>query len=472
MVCCSHQISRKRRKKGRANMKKTKLQLLAGLLALTMLSGCASQQAQSEATTVNQAMLIEKSGEEQADYTFPARFTGDWTAQEGKLTIHADAEVVAEQGTVLPTATVTPREFTQEDVDNLLGVFLKGEPLYSFTQTKQELQDWLDYINSPEWEPDPDVPEDPEVRRKNINAYYKAEIEKAPVEKPIVHGFADSDDPERLSGSGTVDGVEYEVWFDNGDWRDAQIIRKDYKYRDYDVPLPDVSKEDAIAQGEALMAELGFDNMVLDDVQQGFEEQPGVWRLYYAPTVNDAVLSSIRQDFTEFDGDTPYQFYQYWDYGCSEETNPDTVSWWMENVQIKVGKDGILSFTWTAPSTEPVVKETQSALLPFEEIASIADTMLPIVIVGPKETPLVDLDRINGFDTHMDVEITKVSLTLMRIRDKGSLQGTIVPVWDFWGTWSWYDVDKAEDQHGNFTTQPMLTINAVDGSIVDRQLGY
>ena len=137
------------------------------------------------------------------------------------------------------------------------------------------------------------------MRRKNINAYYKVEIEKAPVEKPIVHGFSDSDDPERLSGSGTVDGVEYEVWFDNGDWRDAQIIRKDYKYRDYDVPLPDVSKEDAIAQGEALMAELGFDNMVLDDVQQGFEEQPGVWRLYYAPTVNDAVLSSIRQDITE-----------------------------------------------------------------------------------------------------------------------------------------------------------------------------
>ena len=32
--------------------------------------------------------------------------------------------------------------------------------------------------------------------------------------------------------------------------------------------------------------------------------------------------------------------------------------------------------------------------------------MLPVVVVGPKETSLVDLDRINGFDTHMDVEIT------------------------------------------------------------------
>lgn len=456
-------------------MKKQKFKLLAGFLAMAMLTGCGTQQPPQEATSVNQAMLIEKSAEtqaEQADYAFPARFTGDWEAQEGKLTIHADAEVVAKQGTVLPTATVTPREFTQEDVDNLLGVFLKGAPLYSFTQTKQELQDHLDYINSPEWEPDPDVPEDKEERRKNLNAWYTAEIEKAPAEKPIVHGFADSDDPEQLSGSATVDGVEYEVWFDNGDWRAARITRRDYKYRDYDIPLPEISREDAVAQAEALMQELGFDNMVLDDIQQGkFEEWPGVWRLYYAPAVNGATLSSIRQDITESDGSNVYQFYQYWNYGCSEETNPDTVSWWMENIQIAVGKAGILSFVWTSPSTEPVVKQEQSALLPFAEIASIAETMLPIVIVGPKETPLVDLDRINGFDTHMDVDITEVSLTLMRIRDKGSLQGTIVPVWDFWGTWQWYDADKAEDPH-NYTTQPMLTINAVDGSVVDRQLGY
>lgn len=458
-------------------MKKTKLQLLSGLLALTMLSGCASQQTPQEATTVNQAMLIEKSAQEQESYSFPEKFTGDWTAQEGKLTIHADAEVVAEQGTMLPTATVTPREFTQEDVDNLLGVFLKGEPLYAHVSTKEDYRKSLEYVQSSQWHADPDAPEQTpeqlEARRQELIAYYKAEIEKAPVEKPIVHGFSDSDDPERLSGSATVDGVEYEVWFDNGDWRDAQIIREDYKYRDYDVPLPDVSREDAVAQAEALMQELGFDNMVLDDIQQGkFEEWPGVWRLYYAPAVNGATLSSIRQDITESDGSNVYQFYQYWNYGCSEETNPDTVSWWMENIQIAVGKAGILSFVWTSPSTEPVVKQEQSALLPFAEIASIAETMLPIVIVGPKETPLVDLDRINGFDTHMDVDITEVSLTLMRIRDKGSLQGTIVPVWDFWGSWDWYDVDKAEVQRGNFTTQPMLTLNAVDGSVVDRRLGY
>ena len=64
----------------------------------------------------------------------------------------------------------------------------------------------------------------------------------------------------------------------------------------------------------------------------------------------------------------------------------------------------------------------------------------------------------------------------LRIRDKGSLQGTIVPVWDFWGTWDWYEPgDGASDtmrKGASYTTQPMLTLNAIDGNVVNRQLGY
>ena len=76
----------------------------------------------------------------------------------------------------------------------------------------------------------------------------------------------------------------------------------------------------------------------------------------------------------------------------------------------------------------------------------------------------------------MDVEITKVSLSLMRIRDKGSLQGTIVPVWDFWGTWDWYDAAPNaygyNEKGASYATEPMLTLNAVDGTVVSRLFGY
>lgn len=468
-------------------MKKKTMRMLSAALAVTLLSGCGAAQTNTPAeTSVNQAMLLEKSAQPQESaYAFPKKFTGDWTGQEGKLTIHADAQVVAELGTALPTATVEPREFTQEDVDNLLKVFLKGEPLYSHVQTKQELQGHLDYINSPDWTSDPGKPSDPaslEARRKELNAWYTAEIAKAPEEKPILHGFSDSDDPKRIGGTATVDGTEWEVSIRNdidGGWTSAYIERTDYKYRDYTIPLPDASKEESIARGNALIQALGLDNFVLTDAQQWTVELPGdngVWRLYYAPTVNGIPVPGVRQDITQTHDGTVYQDYQYWDYACKDSENPDTVSWYLENILLDVGKDGILCFAWTAPSTQPVVQQAQSALLPFEEIASIANTMLPEVIVGPKETPLTQLDQYNGFDTRMDVDITKVSLSLMRIRDKGSLQGTIVPVWDFWGTSDWYDAEPNaygyQEKGMNYEYQPMLTLNAVDGTVVDRQLGY
>ena len=457
------------RQKGCANMKKKIIPILSGILALTMLSGCGAPQAQTEPTTVNQAMLIEKSSQPQSNYSFPERFAGDWTSQEGKMTIHADAPVVADQGVALPTATVPPREFTQEDVEKLLTVFLKGEPLYEFVQTKQELQDWIDYINSPEWRPDPDAPEQTpeqlEQRRKDIIAYHSKLMETAPEEKPIVHGFHDSGDPKEVSGSAMVDGVEYEVSIRNqvGEpWTRAIITRHDYKYMEKQ-DWGGISKEEAIAQGDALMQALGLDSMELDDVQQ---QDTGEWQLCYMPTVNGFRLPSIRQDVVETYEGEEYSHFQYFTYHVAAE---DPVSWPMESIWVNVGKDGILSFTWQSPSGETIVMEEQTALLPFDEIASIADTMLPVVIVRPKDHSLVDLDRINGFDTKMDVEITKVSLTLMRIRDKGSLQGTIVPVWDFWGTSSWY---RADEQPQNYDTQPMLTLNAIDGTVVSRELGY
>lgn len=469
-------------------MKKKTMRMLSAALAVTLLSGCGAAQTNTPAeTSVNQAMLLEKSAQPQESaYTFPEKFTGDWTGQEGKLTIHADAQVVAELGTALPTATVEPREFNQEDVDNLLKVFLKGEPLYGYTQTKQECQDSIDYANSNQWHGDPDAPEQTpeelEKRRQGAVAYYTEKMKTAPEEKPVIHGFYDSDEPNEVSGTATVDGIKWcvSIWNNLGDFfTNASIIREDYKYRDYDIPLPEASKEEAVAQGNALMQELGFDNFALVDAQQWSPQLPrdnGIWRLYYAPTVNGFPIAGARQDITQTHDGTVYQDCQYWYYAASEETNPDTVAWQLENIYLDVGKDGILSFDWTAPSSQPVVQQAQSTLLPFEEIAAIADTMLPEVIVGPKETPLTQLDQYNGFDTRMDVDITKVSLSLMRIRDKGSLQGTIVPVWDFWGTSDWYDAEPNaygyQEKGMNYEFQPMLTLNAVDGTVVNRQLGY
>lgn len=452
-------------------------QILGGFLALLMLTGCANHKVQTpdSTTSVNQNMLLEKAVLEQDGFHLPERYTGDWTAQEGKVTIHADAEITADLGTVLPTATVTPREFNQADVDNLLRVFLKGQPLYGFVQTKQELKNWIDWINSDAYEPDPDAPGTKEERRKQHNAKYAEWVKTAPDEKPVVHGFADSDDPNFVRGSATVDGVEYDISICNGfegAFRRAIIEQKDYKYRQYDASTPAVakiSKEEATAKGNALMQELGFDKMVLDDVQLW---EDGTWQLYYTPTVNGIPIPAIRAE--RYDAAGNREFYCYKDYSASEETNPDKVSWYQESIRLSIGKDGVLSFQWDSPSGETVIKSENTALMPFDKIASIADSLLPVVIIGPSEArSITDIDRIDGFDTHFDVNITKVSLSLMRVRDKGSLQGTIVPVWDFWGTTDW-SPDNAEswEDTGNYDYDCLMTLNAIDGSVVSRLFGY
>ena len=462
-------------------MKKRITSLCAVGLALALLPGCGSSQGSPAPTSVNQAMLIEKSAQEQTEYLLPETFTGHWVSQEGRLTIDAQAQVVAEQGTALPTATVTPREFTQEDVDNRLKVFLKGEPLYAFCTTKAGWQKSIDYVKSDKWHTDPDkpelAPEEKEARRQEIIEDYTKRMETAPEEAPIVHGFYDSDDPKEVSGHAVVDGVEYDVVILNnlgGFPTEAQIIRNDFKYMKKQ-DWGGISKEEAIAQGEALMEALGYHTtMVLGDVQQ---QHTGDWQLVYVPTVNGIPIPCIRTDIMETNDGVQYQSFAYMNYHSSEETNPDPISWAMESIDIHVGGDGILSFTWECPSAETLIQETQTALMPFEEIASIANTMLPVVIIGPSEVrSLVEIDRINGEETRMDVDITKVSLSLMRIRDKGSMQGTIVPVWDFWGTSDWYDVAPTKwgynEKGMNYTTQPMLTLNAIDGNVVSRQFGY
>lgn len=55
------------------------------------------------------------------------------------------------------------------------------------------------------------------------------------------------------------------------------------------------------------------------------------------------------------------------------------------------------------------------------------------------------------------IKIERVELGLMRILEANSLDtGVVVPAWDFY------------DQSG----ETYLTINAIDGSIIDRRVGY
>ena len=100
-------------------------------------------------------------------------------------------------------------------------------------------------------------------------------------------------------------------------------------------------------------------------------------------------------------------------------------------------------------------------MMSFPEIADIFEQMIQI-----QHTDITYLE-------HSDLEIDRVTLGYTRIYDPGAdnTTGLLVPVWDFFGTETdQYDADTTyinSDPRASF-----MTINAVDGTIISRSLGY
>ena len=86
----------------------------------------------------------------------------------------------------------------------------------------------------------------------------------------------------------------------------------------------------------------------------------------------------------------------------------------------------------------------------FEDIKEIFEQMVTIANATEK--------------VETNVTVNEVKLRYERISEKDSFDtGLLVPAWDFIGR-KW---DDYESHDGS-----VLTINAIDGSIIDRELGY
>lgn len=127
--------------------------------------------------------------------------------------------------------------------------------------------------------------------------------------------------------------------------------------------------------------------------------------------------------------------------------------WPVECIEFRINDDGIVGFYYNAPieTTETVVE--QSAIKSFEEIQDTFEQMVLITNATSDE------------GVNVNIDIDRVVLGYARISEADSYDtGLLVPVWDFKGT---FTNDANMTWYGS-----VLTINAIDGSIIDRSLGY
>lgn len=475
-------------------MKKQICALLASVLLSLSLAGCQetdSLTVHAAAETPPSESIQELSGHSAplSGYSVPEQFTGDWTGVEGCVNVHADAAINLPNVDTVPTATVKRHFFTQEDADKIREVFTGSSPFYKeIYPTKQSLQETLNVYYDMEQGKIP-IDTDHATTVEELRAYYieplKAKIETAPDESegvPTDYTLQNNQNRDELAGWSEAAGKKIHYRIDNV--RDFGIGTKLWVYQDgyadingnsyiireeeSDFVKPAISQEDAIAIANTLLEQLGLTDMVCNEIRAiSYYKQSRYAYLYSRPAVREVFDAGYQMCFIRSVGGIPVTCTGN---GTSVPENEDIQSWAYEKILINVNNDSVVYFCWSSPYTQPEIETASNQLLPFSDIQDIFAKMIMVT-----NEDILAQNIANGFVVHKNMDVHDVTLSLMRIRDKGNAtEGRLIPVWDFWAMDKAHAVDRSYSDlvyEGGYD-EVILTINALDGSIVDRGFGY
>lgn len=480
-----------------------KKQLCAIFAATMLLTGCAASADASQVETTMAAQAQSVSALE-----VPDRFTGDWTGVEGLVTVHADASVELPDVDTIPIATVKRRSFTDEEAEKVITYFCGDAPFYKTVRemTKAEIQQQIDRyqaVKDGREEATGDLvmylEDQGEGYLDQEIAYWTGRLKDAPetyIPEPASRTFGPEEFPtgviydaeahkeiEVVEGYAEVDGKKVTIGMMNepvGEpWTYAKVFvdgygdynaGKYYELEEGKTPTKcSLTQEQAVKIGDKLLAALGATDMVCGQAKgimftKGLpyvvhdpetetstppvEDQEGGYELTYTRTVEGLPIAI-----------TPY------DATASEEGAKG--SWFYERVTVAVADSGVVWFKWQSPYNTPAVTSQASELISFQEAADIFAKMIMVT-----NQDLLEHNRINQMTSRHDYQVDRVALEYIRIRDKDNFEeGTLIPVWNFWGIET-----RSTDGHPDWTytdeENVLLTVNALDGSIIDMSLGY
>ena len=112
--------------------------------------------------------------------------------------------------------------------------------------------------------------------------------------------------------------------------------------------------------------------------------------------------------------------------------------------------DGIVSVAWINPIEVGEVLEPVTQLIPFSEIADVFEEM----IITKYET------LISSTGNSVDICIDTITLSLQQVST--GYGSAMAPVWNFYGTSA-----VENDGEGSKSGETMLSINAMDGRVID-----
>ena len=129
-----------------------------------------------------------------------------------------------------------------------------------------------------------------------------------------------------------------------------------------------------------------------------------------------------------------------------------------EKLYVDVDKDGIFGLRYEYPINEPVLETENVTLLSFSEIWQIAENVAPMTIMYNEQYEAI-------VDNALYIERVELGYMCVPKMDEPA-RYQLIPVWDFFGRRILND--QVYDQYNS----ALLTINAMDGTVIDRRYGY
>lgn len=215
--------------------------------------------------------------------------------------------------------------------------------------------------------------------------------------------------------------------------------------------LVTISEEDALALAEKTLTDLELNDFTCSGssaVKYEFGTK-GAYVFYFTRQVNGAM-----ETYTNAKNHCSASTVAIDSGAVSED---DIRTWQYEQIHVLVDDEGILSFSYTSPSeVAEIVAEQVTELMPFSEIANVFEQ---------------NINRIDQPNTIMsytkDYYITDIVLGLMSIPEEDYETALLTPVWDFMG---YTDINNIKYQLNR--REPFFTVNAMDGSIINRSNKY
>lgn len=380
----------------------------------------------------------------------------------GELNVHIDAPVAVPEVTRVPVYTVRFRTFTAEEKEALTKKLLGDGPyfdgnrdraIYARCDNMVKLYEaWLKALDEQCYGPGQQENYD-SMRNANLLDYISFEMKDMqrhsdfPAPEPWTGRFSD----ERFGlENGQGKGLSITPWergVDIGYGTDEDVDINSYSYR-----LPKTDREREMwAKVQDFANGLGFTEArtwdmtgVDDDIREGlFHSETGFeydsFQFQLLPYYDGIPSYPDSQTYTGPDGVKERVTHVPYEQGPQQE-----------RIEATVVKGEITNFVW-CNALEIVSTDSENVnLLPFEKVMDIFRSQIfrSIYLGTSDEDPELWKNEPEHSET---LTIHTVRFSYMRVKKPNSSEFWLMPVWDF---------------------DDCMTINAVDGSIINRSAGY